>query len=105
MTITLTPQTEMRLREKAQQDGQEVDKVADTLLMAALEWETGSSSLHYPSVKVDEAKPATSLVETSLAETLNGRTGLFSSGGAQMSENTGKKFAEGMAEKRRQGRL
>src|SRR5438445_13675044 len=40
MTITLTPETEARLREKAEREGQDVDTVADALLTAALEWES-----------------------------------------------------------------
>jgi len=39
MTITLTPETEARLREKAEREGQDVDAVADALLTTALEWE------------------------------------------------------------------
>ena len=40
MTITLTPETEARLREKAAREGQDINAVADALLMAALEWES-----------------------------------------------------------------
>ena len=39
MTITLTPATEARLREKAAREGQDFDRVADTLLQIALDWE------------------------------------------------------------------
>jgi predicted transcriptional regulator len=39
MTITLTPETEARLREKAEREGQAIDTVADALIAAALEWE------------------------------------------------------------------
>src|SRR5437764_7804939 len=39
MTITLTPETEARLREKAEREGQDIDTVADALIAAALEWE------------------------------------------------------------------
>ena len=39
MTITLSPETEARLRERAEQDGQDVNTLADALLAAALEWE------------------------------------------------------------------
>src|SRR5713101_3530237 len=40
MTITLTPGTEARLREKAAREGQDINAVADALLTAALEWES-----------------------------------------------------------------
>ena len=36
MTITLTPETAVRLREQAQQNGQDVDSFADLLLAGAL---------------------------------------------------------------------
>ncbi len=39
MTIVLTPQTEARLREKAQREGQDTNLVADALIAAGLEWE------------------------------------------------------------------
>jgi hypothetical protein len=39
MTITLTPETEARLREKAARDGQDINAVADALIASALEWE------------------------------------------------------------------
>jgi predicted transcriptional regulator len=39
MTITLTPETETRLREKAEREGQDINAVADALIAAALEWE------------------------------------------------------------------
>jgi hypothetical protein len=40
MTITLTPETEARLREKAAREGQDINAIADALLAAALEWES-----------------------------------------------------------------
>ena len=39
MTVTLTPQTEMRLREKAEREGQDVNAVADAIIAATLERE------------------------------------------------------------------
>ncbi len=36
MTITLTPETETRLREQARRDGQDVDRLANALLMDSL---------------------------------------------------------------------
>jgi hypothetical protein len=40
MTITLTPQTEAKLREKADSEGQDMNLLADELLAFALEWDT-----------------------------------------------------------------
>ena len=39
MTITLTPETEARLRARAEQEGEDINTVADALINAALEWE------------------------------------------------------------------
>src|ERR1041384_5646801 len=38
MTITLKPETEAKLREKAEREGQDANELADALLAAALEW-------------------------------------------------------------------
>ncbi len=39
MAITLSDETETRLRETAEMEGQDVNALADALLAAALEWE------------------------------------------------------------------
>lgn len=39
MTIVLTPDTEARLREKAEREGQDLNVVAEALIAAALDWE------------------------------------------------------------------
>jgi len=39
MTINLSPEAEARLREKAERDGQNMNSVADALILSALEWE------------------------------------------------------------------
>ena len=39
MTITLTPDVEARLREKAAREGSDVNRVAEALIVAGLEWE------------------------------------------------------------------
>jgi hypothetical protein len=44
MTITLTPETEARLREKAAREGQEPDAVAEALLAEALGHEPAASA-------------------------------------------------------------
>lgn len=40
MTITLSQETEARLREKAQREGEDVNVVAEGLIALALDWET-----------------------------------------------------------------
>ena len=39
MTITLTAETEARLREKTQQDGGDINTLAERLILSALDWE------------------------------------------------------------------
>lgn len=39
MTITLKPETEARLRERAKRDGADMNAIADALVVAGLEWE------------------------------------------------------------------
>lgn len=39
MSITISPDTEARLREQAVREGKDLDTLADTLLNMALEWE------------------------------------------------------------------
>ena len=39
MTITLTPDTEARLREKAERENSDINRVAESLISIALEWE------------------------------------------------------------------
>lgn len=39
MTITLTPDVEARLREKAEREGSNINAIAEALIISALEWE------------------------------------------------------------------
>jgi len=64
--ITLTPETEARLRERAARDGADIDAVADALVAAALEWEAR-----------EEAESEASL-RRGLADSDAGRVRLFS---------------------------
>ena len=64
--ITLKPETEARLRERAERDGSDVNAVADALVAAALEWEAR-----------DEAEAQASL-RRGLADSDAGRVRLFS---------------------------
>ncbi|HEX5324881.1 MAG TPA: hypothetical protein VFW40_13930 [Capsulimonadaceae bacterium] len=39
MTIKLAPETEEKLRQKAEREGQDIDSIANALLSQALDWE------------------------------------------------------------------
>jgi len=39
LTITITPETEAKLREMAAREGQDMNTIADVLLASAIEWE------------------------------------------------------------------
>lgn len=88
LMLELSPDTEARLRRKAERAGQ---SLPDYLLAVA-------------DAEADEEE--TDASEGSAADLFAGRIGRFRSGGdGEWSQDTGRKFAEGMAEKRRQGRL
>ncbi len=94
VTITLTPELEQVVTERAQKQGTTpelltLDKLNEQFLPAT------------PSASSDEG---------TLADYLGEFIGCLDSGelvpgGARMSENIGDEFAEGMAQKRREGRL
>ena len=88
LMLELSPDTEARLRRKAERAGQ---SLSDYLLAVA-------------DAEGDEEE--TDASEGSAADLFAGRIGRFRSGGdGDWSQDTGRKFAKGMAEKRRQGRL
>jgi len=88
LMLELSPDLEARLRRKAERAGQ---SLPDYLLAVA-------------DAEADEEEINAS--EGSAADLFAGRIGRFRSGGeGDWSQDTGRKFAEGMAEKRRQGRL
>jgi hypothetical protein len=93
MEITLPPEIEAALTERAQEQGTTPELLAADALRERFA----------PAV----AEPA---CEGSLADYLRDYIGVFDSseyvpGGARMSEDTGKKFAALMVEKRRRGHL
>ncbi len=87
LMLELSPDTEARLRRKAERAGQSLPEYLIAVADAEPEEdEEDSEGLAYDLFK--------------------GRIGLFRSGGdGKWSEDCGAKFAEGMAEKRRQGHL
>lgn len=88
LMLELEPEVETRLRRKAERAGQSLPEY----LIAVADAE--------PEEAGEDAS------EGSAADLFAGRIGLFRSGGdGKWSQDTGRKFAEGMAEKRRQGRL
>jgi hypothetical protein len=88
LTLELKPEVESRLREKAEKAGQSLPEYLIAVADAEVEDE-----------EADEA-------EGSAYDLFKGLLGQVSSDGTgRWSEDCGKKFAEGMAEKRRQGRL
>lgn len=88
LMLELSPETEARLQRKAERAGQ---SLPDYLLAVA-------------DAEAEEEEAEAS--EGSAADLFAGRIGRFRSGGdGDWSQDTGRKFAEGMAEKRRQGRL
>jgi predicted transcriptional regulator len=66
MTITLKPETEARLRERAERDGADMNAIADALVVAGLGWEAR-----------EQAEAAESL-RRALAESDAGKVRLFS---------------------------
>ncbi len=66
MTITLKPETEARLRERAERDGADMNAVVDALVVAGLQWEAR-----------EQAEAAESL-RRAFAESDAGKVRLFS---------------------------
>lgn len=94
MTITVTPKLEKALFEEAQKQGTTPERLALDHL----------SEFFVPEEQELEAQGEAA--EGSAYDLFEGLIGRVGSGGAgTWSENCGEKFAEGMAEKRRQGHL
>lgn len=96
MKITLTPELERALEEQAREQGTTPEQLA-------------LESLRRQFVAPTESKPDPTF-EGSLADFLGDLIGSIQSsehvpGGAQMSQSTGKSFAQGLMKKRQQGHL
>ncbi len=72
MSITLSPETETRLRGKAQREGMDLNEVADALLAMALEWDARA--------QVEEV----AAIQEGLASVDAGRTRPFAEFAAEM---------------------
>jgi hypothetical protein len=102
MTIELTPEIADALAAQARQRGTTPEQLAQEILAESLR-EMAASDYEQPE---REAK----VKARSLADLFAGRTGVIRSsesvpGGAHLSQDSGRKFAAGMVEKRRRGKL
>jgi hypothetical protein len=102
MTISLTPEIEDALEAQARQRGTTPERLAQEILAAGLREMAAHDH--------EEPAPETGLEEGSLADLFAGRIGVIRSseyvpGGARLSQDSGRKFAAGLVEKRRRGKL
>lgn len=96
MTITLTPEIEDALAQYARNYGTTPERLAISVLKERF------ISSHKVETSAEEQGTLYDFFIDHLG-VLDSRN--YVAGGAQMSKNSGKKFAAGMAKKRRQGRL
>jgi hypothetical protein len=94
MVIALTPDIESALAEEARRQGTTPEQLA----------------LDYLRERFVPGSTSPSAMAKTMADFLEGHIGVLASaervsGGGQMSEDTGKRFATGLVENRRQGRL
>jgi hypothetical protein len=54
MSITLSAETEARLREKTQRDGGDINTVAESLILSALDWEVQERAEAIAAIKCSE---------------------------------------------------
>ncbi len=99
VTITLTPELEQIASERAKQQGTTPELWTLDQLNQLLEIAT-----------IVETTSESSLEGQTMADFFKGYVGVISSsefvpGGAQMSQDTGRKFTEGMIKKRHEGKL
>ncbi len=93
-TLTLTHDEENKLRRAARKRGQEADALVREAVLQMLSHDEDAT---------EDDLPAPG---ESLAEALQGYIGVVDSKGQyNFSEDTGRHFADGLVEKRRQGRL
>ena len=99
VTITLTPDLEKVVTERASQQGTTPELWALERLHQSLQSEASAVSASGPAVEAG-----------SMLDFFEGYIGVLHSsefvpGGAQMSQDTGRKFAEGMLKKRQEGKV
>lgn len=109
MTIELTPEIVAPLAARAQQRGLTPEELAREILRDELDALKGADSVTN-GADDDAQEPEDRAAEPTLYELLVEHIGVINSseyvpGGAHLSQDCGRKFAEGMLEKRRQGKL
>ncbi len=87
IVITLAPEEEAQLQKLAEESGETIEETAMRLIRLAL-----SRQMLPPD-------------NSDLPEKWRGIVGAFHSGDGSLSQDTGRKFAEGMEQKRREGHL
>ena len=92
LTLELTSDQEVILRQKAAEAGQEPEEYLLTAAGIIIQSDLDPDTIDDPEVE-------------SAYDLFRGLIGGFRSGDGQLSENTGKAFAEGMIVKRQQGHL
>lgn len=97
MTLILSPQVESRLVQGARLNGLSPEAYAETLLLRVLPEPSEKTERTEEPEEDDSGGSAYDLFKDLL--------GGWSSGGSHLSENCGEAFAEGMAQKKRQGHL
>lgn len=108
MTIVLSPEVEAALAAQAERRGLTPDQLANEILKDNLRGANGAGQIAVNGSDVEE--PEDELAEGALYDLFAERIGVINSseyvpGGANMSQDCGRKFAEGMLEKKRQGKL
>lgn len=109
MTIELTPEIVAPLAIRAQQRGLTPEETAREILRAELGAVNGAGSVTN-GAEIGAEEPELEAVPRTLADLFAGRIGVVDSGllvpgGANMSQDPGRKFAAGMLEKRRLNKL
>ncbi len=99
LTITLPPELEKTITERANQQGTTPEL-----------WTLDTLRQSVQSNPLAESSPEPAPEGETMLDFFAGYVGVLSSsefvpGGAQMSQDTGRKFAEGMQKKRREGKL
>jgi hypothetical protein len=102
MTVSLTPEIAEALEAQARQRGTTPERLAQEILAEGLREMAASDR--------ELSEPETKAKARSLADLFAGRIGVIRSseyvpGGAHLSQDSGRKFAAGLLEKRRRGKL
>ncbi len=108
MTIALKPEIEAALAAQANLRGMTPDQLANEILNDNLQAANGTEQVAVNGSEIEESED--DLTEGTMYDLLKPFVGIIDSsefvpGGANMSQDCGRKFAEGMLEKKRQGKI